>query len=146
MSEIVKVTWVDALATGNRAIDVQHKYLIDIINDLADVINEKQEKSKMGKIIQLLQYYTEWHFCREEDCMERTNCPTACQNKEAHAKFLGVVGDFKKEFGETNNPAAITDLGVRMYKVLTGWLVTHIQAIDVALADVSVGDKTNFGA
>jgi len=146
MSEIVKVTWVEELATGNRAIDVQHKYLIDIINDLADVITQKQPKPKMGKIIQLLQYYTEWHFCREEDCMERINCPTACQNKEAHEKFLSVVGDFKKEFGETNDQDAITELGVRMYKVLTGWLVSHIQAIDSKLADVSVGDKTNFGA
>lgn len=145
MSEIVKVRWMKELETGNRAIDVQHKYLIDIINDLADVITEQQGKSKMGKIIQLLQYYTEWHFCREEECMERTNCPTACQNKDAHAKFLGVVVDFKTEFAKTDDLEGITDLGVRMYKVLTGWLVSHIQAIDVALADVSQDDKTNFG-
>ena len=146
MSEIVKVKWMEELATGNRAIDVQHKYLIDIINDLADIINQRQPKAKMGKIIQLLQYYTEWHFCREEDCMERTNCPTACQNKDAHAKFLGVVVDFKNEFSTTDDPDAIVELGVKMYKVLVSWLVSHIQAIDVALADVSVGDKTNFGA
>jgi len=146
MSDIVKVKWMPELATGNRAIDVQHKYLIDIINDLADVINERQPKAKMGKIIQLLQYYTEWHFCREEDCMERTNCPTACQNKEAHAKFLDVVVDFKNEFTSTDDPDAIQELGVKMYKVLVSWLVSHIQGIDSALADVSDGDKTNFGS
>ena len=146
MSEIVRVVWMEELATGNRAIDVQHKYLIDIINDLADVITENQGRGKMGKIIQLLQHYTEWHFCREEECMERTNCPTACQNKDAHGKFLAVVVQFKKEFAATEDPEVLKDLGVRMYKVLTGWLVSHIHAIDVALADVSVDDKTNFGA
>ena len=143
MSESLKVTWTEALSTGNRAIDVQHKYLIDIINDLAEAIENNRGGVALKKIIHLLQYYTEWHFCREEECMERLNCPTACANKEAHAKFLQVVVDFKKEFQETGGS---NELALKMYKVLTGWLVTHIQGIDVALADVSAGDKTNFGA
>ena len=143
MSEPLKVEWTEALATGNRAVDVQHKYLIDIINDLAEAIENDRGGPALKKIIHLLQYYTEWHFCREEECMERLNCPTACANKEAHAKFLCVIVDFKTEFKKTGGS---NELALKMYKVLTGWLVTHIQGIDSALAKVSVNDKTNLGA
>lgn len=141
MNGSLKLAWSDALSTGNKAIDVQHKYLIDIINELAEAIETKTTGTSVRKILNLLQHYTLWHFGREELCMERTNCPAACANKEAHAKFVETFLAFKAEY---TNSGGAEDIALRMYKTLTDWLVNHIQKIDGQLATCSQDDKTNM--
>lgn len=140
MSGSLKLSWSDALSTGNKAIDVQHKYLIDIINELAECIETGQATQKVKTILNLLRHYTEWHFEREELCMERTNCPAICPNKAAHGVFIET---FKKFSDEYNAGGGAEDIALRMYKTLTEWLVNHIQGIDAQLATCSQGDKTN---
>jgi hemerythrin len=130
MSESLKIQWTDALKTGHKAIDNQHKYLIDIINDLAEAIETNQAASRLRKIIHLLQYYTEWHFCNEERCMEKVQCPVAGHNKEAHKHFLETFARFRTEFQESGGSM---DIAQRMYKELTNWLVQHIQGIDTKM-------------
>ncbi len=134
MSQSMKVQWSDALKTGNRAIDNQHKYLIDIINDLAGAIEAGATPQSLKKIVNLLQYYTEWHFCNEEGCMDKLKCPVAAKNKDAHAQFIATFLEFRRELeagGDSN------EIATRMYKTLTSWLVQHIQGIDSQLAYVS---------
>lgn len=140
MSESLKLSWSDALSTGNKAIDVQHKYLIDIINELAEAIETGKAAQKVKTILNLLRHYTEWHFEREELCMERTNCPAACQNKEAHKGFVAAFLRFAEEY---NAGGGSEEIALRMYKTLTDWLVSHIQGIDAKLATCSQDDKTN---
>lgn len=137
MSQSMKVQWSDTLCTGNRAIDNQHKYLIDIINDLADAIESGKTAQSLKKIVNLLQYYTEWHFCKEEDCMERLKCPVAARNKEAHGQFIEAFLGFRRELEAGGDSAGIA---TRMYKTLTSWLVQHIQGIDSNLRHVSGED------
>jgi hemerythrin len=138
MSNTMKVAWSEAIATGNKAIDNQHKYLIDIINDLAEAIETGATAQSMKKIVNLLQYYTEWHFCREEDCMNKLNCPVAARNKEAHGQFIEVFLGFRRELEGGGDSAGIA---TRMYKTLVSWLVQHIQGIDAELRHVS-GEQT----
>lgn len=129
--ESLKVQWSDAIATGHRATDNQHMMLIDIINELAEAIETKQTGLKMREILNFLQYYTEWHFEREELCMERTNCPLGAKNKEAHCIFIDRLKAFQIEFRE--NPSV--DFAERVYKELVHWLVSHIQGIDTSLKE-----------
>lgn len=125
----LKVVWSEALETGHLATDNQHKMLIDIINELAEAIETKQTEKKMRTILNLLQYYTEWHFEREELCMTRTQCPVAEKNKSAHCVFLDHLKQFQDEY--RTNPS--NDFAERVYKELVNWLVNHIQGIDVHL-------------
>lgn len=127
MNGTLKISWSDALATGNRAIDVQHKYLIDIINDLADLIESGGSASRIRNILNLLQHYTEWHFHREELCMERARCPAASLNKAAHEEFIRTFVAFRKEYAEQGGEEGFAR---RMYDELTRWLVNHIQRVD----------------
>lgn len=142
MAASLKLAWTDALSTGNKAIDLQHKYLIDIINELAEAIETGATASAVKKILNLLQYYTEWHFGREELCMDRCQCPAACPNKEAHAYFIETFLAFKAELNASASAGA-EEIALRMYKTLTDWLVNHIQKVDAQLAAYSEGDKTN---
>jgi hemerythrin len=127
MKESLKIVWDGSLATGVKTIDIQHKYLIDIINELAEAIEEGKTGSSIRKILNLLKHYTEWHFGREELCMEKFKCPAAAANKAAHGKFLQTFEGFQEEYRSSGDSEAIA---LRMYQVLTDWLVSHIQKID----------------
>lgn len=129
----LKVVWSDAIATGHLATDNQHKMLIDIINELAEAIETKQTDFKMRTILNFLQYYTEWHFEREELCMARVKCPMGEKNKAAHKMFLERLKNFQEEY--KINPSV--DFAERVYKELVSWLVNHIQGIDTSLKDFS---------
>lgn len=126
----LKLQWSDALNTGNRATDVQHKYLVDIINELAEAIETGKAAQNVKKILNLLQYYTEWHFEREEKCMHKYQCPAAAHNKDQHRVFIETFLKFKEEFSTSGGSE---DIAMRMYTTLTQWLVNHIQKVDVQL-------------
>jgi len=142
MPHAPKIQWSDALSTGNRAIDVQHKYLIDIINDLAELIESGQSAKKIGAILNLLQYYTEWHFHREELCMDRYQCPIAPLNRSAHQQFIETFLAFRKDFSQ--NPAE-PGLAERMYRTLTDWLVNHIQRVDGEIGPCMLQEAETVG-
>lgn len=127
MAESLKLEWSDSLSTGNPATDAPHKYLIDIINELAEAIESGHASNKLNSILNLLQYYTEWHFEREEKCMHKLQCPSADANVNAHKQFIETFLNFKKEYKESGGAE---DIAMRMYKTLTDWLVNHIQKID----------------
>lgn len=131
MAESLKIAWDSSLTTGVRAIDVQHRYLIDIINELAEAIESGQGAGAVRRILNLMKYYAEWHFGREELCMERFRCPLASANKSAHAYFLETVTAFEVEYRQSGGSEEIAR---RMYQTLTDWLVKHIKGVDGTLA------------
>ncbi len=128
----LKIEWSSALETGVALVDIQHKYLVDIVNELAEAIETGTAELKVKSILNLLKYYTVWHFEREELCMYRNNCPAAEVNERAHKGFLKTFEAFQEEFREGGGSE---DIARRMYSELTGWLVTHIQGVDSKLAD-----------
>lgn len=131
MSESLKITFDDSLLTGSRAVDVQHKFLIDIINDLAEAIEQGQAASVVKKTLNLMKYYAEWHFEREERCMEEYECPAAEINKAAHKKFIETFEAFQGEYRQSGGS---DEIALRMYQELTDWLVRHIKKVDGQLA------------
>ena len=131
MSASLQIAWDESLSTGHRAIDVQHKYLIDIINELAVAIEKGEAASAVKTILNLLRFYTEWHFEREELCMDRHKCPAAETNKRAHGQFLETFSRFEAEYRQSGGSE---DIAMRMYRELTTWLVRHIKGVDGQLA------------
>lgn len=131
MIQTMKVEWNDTLNTGDFMIDNQHQYLVELINEIADAIEQGQVPEKLGGILLLLGYFTEWYFEREELCMHRRQCPMAAVNKHAHGIFLQTFTDFQNEY-HAQGPS--DELARRMYTTLTDWLINHIQKIDTSIS------------
>ena len=134
-----KIPWSDSLSTGARAVDIQHKFLIELINHLAEAITEGKGKTTIGKILLEIKYYTEWHFAREELFMDRYKCPAAEVNKRAHAGFIQTFESFQREFKETGGS---DELARRAYTELTNWLVNHIMKVDKQLYNYAINDSS----
>jgi hemerythrin len=130
---VTKIVWDDSLSTGEPSVDLQHRYLIKTINELAEAIDQGKGRDAISEILVVTQFYAEWHFQREEECMERYRCPAAAANKSAHAVFIEKFRKFREDY----ESAGATDaLAARMYAELGDWLVNHILKVDKALAAV----------
>lgn len=130
MSEYTTIVWEDSLKTGNRGIDNQHKYLIDLINELAECLDKGNAAQELKKIANLLYHFTEWHFCNEETCMESMVCPLAKENKEAHKQFIATVVKYQGKIREVEEDE-FQRVGTEMHEVLISWFVNHIKGIDI---------------
>jgi len=125
-----RLAWDDALTTGDMEIDVQHKFLIDTFNDLGDAIQHGAGMGSINKILGVLRHYADWHFGKEEDCMERYHCSAANINKIAHEVFIEKTTNYQKEYelsGDSN------ELALKIHAELSDWIVNHIMAIDGTL-------------
>ncbi|MCB9058054.1 MAG: hemerythrin family protein [Calditrichae bacterium] len=127
MNKVEKIKWDESLLSGDPRIDVQHKFLVEIINELADAILLEKGRKALGKILNMLKYYAAWHFEREEKCMDEVKCPAAMINKEAHVRFVKVFEGYQKQFLANTD---VEELSKAMYRTLVDWLVNHIKKVD----------------
>ena len=125
-----KLYWEDKLKTGDENIDFQHKYLLETFNKLGDAIVAQEEKEFLNAILSRLKFYAEWHFGKEEECMERYNCPVAQTNKTAHAVFLDMLNKYYEEYQQTGTS---NELAIKVHESLSEWFLNHIIGIDTKL-------------
>jgi hemerythrin-like metal-binding protein len=133
------VRWDPAtMSTGDPTVDAQHQELFRLVHELSTVNASTEDgKRRIKEMLEFLKSYVVLHFGQEEELMERTHCPAASRNKEAHRKFLAAFRDFMaRAKHEGISPGLVRDL----QKIATQWLKEHICGIDVQLR-MNVGGR-----
>ena len=125
------LTWSEQFATGVALVDTQHKMLIEKINLLETLLaGPLPPRAKCDELLNFLGSYVGTHFKYEEGCMEKAKCPAHEKNKQAHAAFLKVFGDFKARYvAEGPNAPLLKEL----HRAAAEWIKNHILSIDVQL-------------
>ncbi len=122
--------WSEAYATGIARIDEQHKMIFRMAEDFRSALDEGGGEHVYRGLLQALNLYVRTHFGFEEKCMARYHCPVAQQNKDAHARFIGMLTGFQQQY---------TDAGFRstdarnLVDSIDLWLADHICSTDVRL-------------
>jgi len=80
--------WDKAYNTNIPAIDIQHKVIVKILNELYDVVMVNNEEEKMADIINELVQYTMYHFDEEEKIFSKYDFKQEKSHKEKHQKFI----------------------------------------------------------
>jgi len=124
--------WDDSLSTGVDEIDLQHKKLILVINDVHAVLDapEASRAASMSKSLKSLTDYTHYHFSEEEALMRRNAYPQIEAHKTEHAAFVAEVTRQIRGLAQPDPDAVIA-----LYGFLGSWLLTHIAKSDRAWAD-----------
>jgi hemerythrin len=125
-----KLYWEDKLQTGDSNLDFQHKYLFETFNKLGDAIYAQHGKDAISSILERLKFYAEWHFGKEEECMDRYSCPVAQTNKTAHATFLDMFNKYYTEYQQTGGSE---ELAIKLHETLSDWFLNHVSGIDSKL-------------
>lgn len=126
------ITWDDSMTTGVPAIDAQHQEIIRRYNTLAEAMasNRMLSMDEAAETLDFLQFYAVWHFEREEACFEQYRCPAAAANKEAHAQFIAMFGQFYTQWQETGLDSALAQ---ETFSELGRWIEHHIRRTDTQL-------------
>jgi len=116
--------WNENYETGYKAIDNQHKFLVDIINELYNNIVSTQNFNIKTSIDKLLSYVNE-HFEYEENMFEIYDYPESVEHTKEHREFADKVMDFydKIETGDYKLPLEVMNF-------LRSWLTKHILFTD----------------
>jgi hemerythrin len=129
---VKKYKWDESVATGEPAIDVQHKQFFAVLYDFAEALDQGNGAKEIKKMLVFLKYYGEWHFGKEEDTFACYKCPLAGENQGAHKKYMVTIDSLLEQI---RNSGTSEDLAHSSYEKLTDWLVNHIMKIDMVNAD-----------
>ncbi len=119
------VEWSDDFSVKVSLMDDEHKVLFKLINDLNSAMIDGQSSKEIGRILDSLIDYTEYHFNHEEEMLKKIAYPNISEQEKYHKMFVNKMKDFKNEMesGEVL-------LSVKMIDFLKDWLVSHIVNID----------------
>ncbi len=120
------------LETGNRAIDAQHKQLIEAVNALLDACSKGAGRTQVQQTAQFLLDYTQRHFADEEALQQKSHYPGYAQHKRLHEEFkksaAELIQKIQREGGTVASVGEVNSL-------LASWLIRHIKGEDKKLAE-----------
>jgi hemerythrin len=117
--------WRDDFSVGIGSIDVQHKTLINLINELHNAMTQGTSKEILGETLKQLANYTEIHFAFEEKLMKDTAYPGYWNHKKEHDDFVKEINSIQMKFVEGS-----IGLSVSLMNILRDWLTDHIMGTD----------------
>nr|CRH04518.1 putative Methyl-accepting chemotaxis protein [Candidatus Magnetococcus massalia] len=122
------VQWEDSLSVGVRSMDVDHKLLINLINQLNIAVKQKVSRQEMDRLMNELQNYTTTHFNREERLMAQTGYSDIESQQIQHRKFIDTIRSERQALMASDDPAR----GEQLINILKDWLIKHIMKHDMA--------------
>lgn len=144
------IEWVDAMATGIEAIDRQHRFLIDILQQANEKLLHAQTDEMLEEIAKVLLNYAITHFEAEEELMKRYDYEGVCP-EDAHAhvaqhrdfsRQVVAVCDQLREGREVSR--------IEVLRFLNHWLHEHVLGVDQRFGDflrqamAEVGDNPGY--
>ena len=117
--------WKDEYSVGIESIDLQHKKLINLINQLQTAVDystgETFERDALDELVE----YTVTHFRYEEGLMEEHGYPDFEAHRAQHDNMVKKVGDVVANYKQ-NQHNAMKDAT----EFLKNWLIKHINGTD----------------
>lgn len=127
-----KLSWNDSYLLGIPEIDLQHKKLLSLADDMYEIVNGDEDSLKvnLSKVLKSLTDYTVYHFTSEEEFMRKYGYPSADMHKSMHDNFIAEVTKQIKSLNTATKAEA-----ERLYKFLASWVLNHIAKSDKVWAE-----------
>jgi hemerythrin-like metal-binding protein len=119
------VQWQDSYSVGITAIDLQHKQLIAMINQLAEAMRQGKGDAVVQSILPSLVQYSKTHFNSEEKLLCDVGYPQLAAHQAIHHKFVQHIGDLVEKVKGGKMVATVS-----VATFLKDWLVNHILVQD----------------
>ena len=121
--------WKDAYLTHIDELDDQHQKLVALINsfytDLLNCPENAEKQACIGKTLEELVAYSNYHFAAEEKLMLEHQYPAYQQHKQEHESFKRKVAALMQTQNEAENA-----LPFPVVVFLRDWLTTHVIQTD----------------
>lgn len=124
------LTWSDKMSVGVEALDADHRKLMGFVNDLHAAVRGRAAPADVGRILDDLIGYTEYHFEVEERLQKLARYPGLDDHKQAHQALRDKVYALREKFRA--NPESLNN--IKVFDFLSDWLVRHILGDDMKYA------------
>ena len=126
------ITWREEYSVGYEEFDNQHKKLINIINEIQPLLNNKEISDEklyveISDVLSKLLDYTEYHFESEEELFEKYDYKHTAEHKELHHRFFMKITELLANLVLDEDLRGIVS---KTDAYLKEWLLSHIQGAD----------------
>jgi diguanylate cyclase (GGDEF)-like protein/hemerythrin-like metal-binding protein len=127
--------WNEHFNTGLDSIDVQHRRLVVLLNELVTHIAFGNATPSLDELLAALADYAQYHFGTEEALWNGTLPGSAetVAHRRSHARFIEFIDGMRRRSSHDATQAA------EMLDFLVHWLAGHILQADRELAYVVLG-------
>jgi hemerythrin len=122
---MICVQWTPAFNIGINDIDMQHKWLVSIMNKLCDAVNKKKGGKVISDIIKEMWNYANVHFDLEEKYFDEFHYEKADEHKAMHREFSKKVQSLARDFEEGKESVPMDAISF-----LGEWFINHTQTAD----------------
>jgi len=121
------IEWRPELDIGIFEIDMQHRSLVSIANQLHDAIEAGKAERTIEWMLEELLLYTKMHFQTEEQYMKRYMYKDAAEHAREHGEMLKAMRRFKRQL------KAGEEISDEVLEFLHAWLEAHLTGPDRSL-------------
>ncbi len=119
------VTWDGNLEIGIEALDKQHEYLFEVINNLYHKIVKGRNRAAVVDLVDSMKNFVRYHFELEERLMAKSKYPELSKHKQAHARFIEAMEKY-----EFLGDASMDTLPIEALAFLIDWALWHFLTVD----------------
>jgi len=133
-----KIVWDDSFNIQVDVIDQQHRRLVELMNRLIAIQDEKASDDDISDILGAMTNYLGYHFDTEEQLMIDCGYPELESHREEHQTFVTQTAYFIATYREGG-----ASLKSDILLFLKEWLVEHILKTDGAFGDYLSATQTD---
>lgn len=114
--------WSEKYSVNNEIIDIQHKMLFTIVNELNQQIIDGQAVQTLEGTLEKMSIYATMHFRTEEDLLFKSNYKELQDHKLLHEAFKKKILDATQDLLKGKEMTTV----ISIHKFLQSWLTDHI--------------------
>ncbi len=119
------IKWQDNYSVGHSILDNQHKFLLEIINDLYKSMISNNLEGNYGELVKELIKYTNVHFGFEEKLLEKIGFQEIKDHLVYHAEMKKKIGLLEVEL------KTLEEGCLELLTFLKNWWLDHILQQDM---------------
>jgi hemerythrin len=104
----LQITWRDGLSIGDAKIDVEHRVLVQQVNELNAGLVAQLENAEILRLMHRLLDVAAAHFANEERLLRDRGYPQVGQHRLVHETLIEQLSDAMEKFADA--PASLTRL------------------------------------
>lgn len=122
------IEWKDEFSVGVASVDLEHRQMIDLINDLHGLVGDNASEEEVSTMLGEIFAQISAHFALEEKFMRETRYPHFPDHKGDHEKLLDELRDIMdrvEDDGRYDETALSNEL--------REWFTNHFRTHDALL-------------
>lgn len=121
------INWVPDYSVGVSELDHQHQKLMEIINRLFELYQEKKfSTTEVEPIFKELFDYADYHFGTEERYFQLYNYPHKDEHIDTHNVYRERIKAMKEKYDQSHEGEILFEIA----NFLNDWWIWHINHID----------------